>query len=83
MDDIGLDVWESSRILCDHMVQNDAVRRLIRESQGILELGAGLTFVPYARKALAIPQPPAYATLYCKFAFQPQYCLTLNKLWCT
>ena len=29
VDDIGLDIWEASRVLCNFMLQNIAVRHLI------------------------------------------------------
>ncbi len=41
VDDIGLDIWEASRVLCNFMLQNIAVRHLITAAPGILELGAG------------------------------------------
>ena len=41
-DDIGLEVWQSSHVLCDYIVHSQPVRELILSATRILELGAGL-----------------------------------------
>ena len=43
VDDIGLDIWESSRVLCSYLLHNNVVKQLITAAPGILELGAGQT----------------------------------------
>lgn len=48
MDDIGLEIWESSRVLCQYIQDNESARRLIGSVPGILELGAGLPAIPSA-----------------------------------
>jgi len=43
MDDIGLEIWESSRVLCQYVLQSNSLRRFITSVSSILELGAGMT----------------------------------------
>ena len=52
-DDIGLEVWQSSHILCDYVMHSQPVKELILSAVDILELGAGLFTILDARRALA------------------------------
>ncbi len=44
-DDVGLEVWQSSHVLCDYMMHSQPIKELILSATDILELGAGL-FLP-------------------------------------
>ena len=52
-DDIGLEVWPSSHVLCDYIMYSQPVKELILSATDILELGAGLFTFFDARRALA------------------------------